>query len=350
MNDEELEVENEDHTLEEEVDDTVASNEEKDDDEDDEVGEEEEEDDEEEDPKLAISSSAVPAAVPSYQTVAKLPSPSAVPAVVQSVIREPVSSSSSSSSGDPAEPAHYTPHPRLLPPPVAAAAAVVQRLDKQESSSSVADPGHGSPADKRKRPQHQPKKCPSPNPLQQVDYGGGAGYPYAPDATKVTAVSAVPPSPAYARPPPAGGVFKTMVAHPPRAAGDMGFAAAVPVPPPYRTPANKMAGPPAYLPPQVQPPQQIYQAPTSTAPPPSQPPSVGYSPYPIDYAGTGASLPPPPPLIPFRNVVVAPPVHEHALLPPGTTHPQQQSVAGEVSEFGGLVSYFSSQQEDDFDT
>lgn len=340
LNDEELEVENEDHTLEEEVDDAVASSEEKDeDDEDDEVGEEEED---EEDPKRAMSSS-VPAAVPSHQTVVKLPPPSAVAAAVQSVIREPVSSSS----GDPAEPAHHTPHPRLLPPPVA---AVVQRLEKQESSS-VADPGHGSPADQRKRPQHQPKKCPSPNPLQQVDYGGSASYPYAPDATKVTAVSAVPPSPAYARPPPpVGGVFKTMVVQPPRTVGDMGFAAAVPVPPPYRTAANKMAGPAAYLPPQVQPPQQIYQAPASTPPPSSQPPSAGYSPYPIDYAGIGASLPPPPPLIPFRNVVVAPPLHEHTMLPPGTAHPQQQSVAGEVSEFGGLVSYFSSQQEDDFDT
>ncbi|XP_025190773.1 remodeling and spacing factor 1 [Melanaphis sacchari] len=333
LNDEELEVENEDHTLEVEEDDAVASNDEKDDDDigEDEVVEEEEEDEDEEekvDPKLEISSPAPSSSHIAHQTVTKLPPP---PIGVQSVIREPVSSSSS-------DPVVAEPHTNLrFLPPVA-----VQRLDKQDSSS-VIDPGHGSP-DKRKRPQHQQKKCPSPNPL--VDYGGGAGYPYAPDATKVTV--SVPPSPTYNRPPvavsAAAGVFKTVV---PRTAGDMSFSV---MPAPYRTAANKITGPAAYLtpPPQV---QQIYQAPTSTPPPPQpQQSSTSYSPYPIDYAGTGASLPPPPPLIPYRNVVVAPPLHEHTLLP-STAHQQQQSTtAGGDSEFGGLVSYFSSQQEDDFDT
>ncbi|XP_026810357.1 remodeling and spacing factor 1 [Rhopalosiphum maidis] len=343
LNDEELEVENEDHTLEVEEDDAVASNEEeKDDDdvgEDEAVDEEEEDEDEEEevDTKPAIASSGPAPSNVVHPTVAKPPPP---PAVVQSVIREPASSLSSDL---PVAEPHHNPHPRLLPP------AVVQRLDKQEPPSAV-DPAHGSP-DKRKRPQHQPKKCPSPNPL--VDYGGGAGYPYAPDATKVTVSTVVPPSPAFVRPPVtvpgAAGVFKTMV---PRTAGDVGFSA---VPVPYRTAVNKMTGPAAYLPPPQPQVQQIYQAPTSTPPPPQpQPSSTSYSPYPIDYAAAGASLPPPPPLIPFRNVVVAPPpLHEHALLP-GAAHqqppPQQSAATGGDSEFGGLVSYFSSQQEDDFDT
>jgi len=330
LNDEELEAENEDHTLEVDEDDALASNDEKDEEDvyDEEAVDEEEEDEDEEEevnPKLAISSSGPSASNVAHQTVVKLPPLSAV---VQSVIREPLSSSSS----DPvaAEP-HHGAYPRLLPP------AVAQRLDKQALSP-----------DKRKRPpQHQPKKCPSPNPL--VDFGAGAGYPYAPDATKV-AVSAVPPSPAhvaYIRPPAAvsaaaAGVFKTMV---PRTAGDVGFPVA---PVPYRTAANKMTGPAAYLspppPPQV---QQVYQAPT---PPQPQPPPTSYSQYPIDYAATGAPLPPPPPTIAFRNVLVAPPSHEHALLPSATQQQQQQQSGGGDSEFGGLVSYFSSQQEDDFDT
>jgi len=335
LNDEELEAENEDHTLEVDEDDALASNDEKDEEDDEEAVDEEEEDEDEEEevnPKLVISSSGPPASNVAHQTVVKLPPLSAV---VQSVIREPLSSSPS----DPvASEPHHGAHPRLLPP------AVAQRSDKQ-ALSPIVDLNQGSP-DKRKRPpQHQPKKCTSPNPL--VDFGVGTGYPYAPDATKV-AVSAVPPSPAhvaYIRPPAAvsaaAGVFKTMV---PRTAGDVGF----PVSPvPYRTAANKMTGPAAYLSPQPPPQvQQVYQAPT---PPQPQPPSTSYSPYPIDYATTGAPLPPPPPTIAYRNVLVAPPSHEHALLPSATQ--QQQSATGTGdSEFGGLVSYFSSQQEDDFDT
>jgi len=334
LNDEELEAENEDHTLEVDEEDALISNDEKDEEDDEEaVDEEEENEDEEEEinPKLAISTSGPAASNVAHQTVVKLPPQSAV---VQSVIREPLSSNPVS-----VEP-HHGAHPRLLPP------AVTQRSDKQ-ALSPVVDPNQGSP-DKRKRPQHQPKKCPSPNPL--VDFGAGAGYPYAPDATKV-AVSAVPPSPAhvaYIRPPvavsAAAGVFKTMV---PRTAGDVGFPVA---PVPYRTAVNKMTGPAAYLPPPPPPTQvqQVYQAPT----PQPQPPSTSYSPYPIDYATTGAPLPPPPPTIAFRNVLVAPPSHEHALLPSTTQQQQQQQSAtgGGDSEFGGLVSYFSSQQEDDFDT
>ncbi|XP_022181216.1 remodeling and spacing factor 1 [Myzus persicae] len=339
LNDEELEVENEDHTLEVDEDDAIASNDEKDEDDDvyeeEAVDEEEEDEDEEEevDTKLAISSSAPAESHVAHRAVVKPPPP---PAVVQSVIREPVSSSSS----DPVtvEP-HTSAHPRLFPQ------AVVQRSDKQVLSP-VVDPEQGSP-DKRKRSQHQPKKCPSPNPV--VDYGGSAGYPYAPDATKV-AVSPVPPLPAhvaYIRPPAvvsaAAGVFKTMV---PRTAGDVGFPVA---PVPYRTGANKMTGPASYLPPPPPPQvQQVYQAPTPQPQP--QPSSTSYSPYPIDYAVTGAPLPPPPPTIAFRNVVVAPPSHEHAPLLPSTTQQQQSATGAGDSEFGGLVSYFSSQQEDDFDT
>jgi len=335
LNDEELEVENEDHTLEVDEDDVMASNDEKD--EEDDVNDEEAVDDEEEDndeeeevnSKLAIASSASAVKNETHPTVMKFSPPSIVP---KSVIREPLSSLSS----DPVavEPQHSV-HPRLLPP------AVIQRTEKQ-ALPPVVDPEQGS-LDKRKRPQHQLKKCPSPNPL--VDYGGGAGYPYAPDATKV--VSTVLPSPthiAYNRPPTAvsvaAGVFKTMV---PRTAGDVGFPVA---PAPYRTGANKMTGPASYLPPPPQV-QQVYQAPT----PQSQPSSTSYSPYPIDYAVTGAPLPPPPPTIAFRNVVIAPPSHEHAVLPSATQqHQQQSTTGGGDSEFGGLVSYFSSQQEDDFDT
>jgi len=339
LNDEELEVENEDHTLEVDEDDALASNDEKDEEDvydEEAVDEEEENEDEDEEeevnPKLTISSSGPSTSNVAHQTVVIPP----LSAVVQSVIREPLSSSSDPVAAEP----HHGAHPRLLPP------AVAQRSDKQ-AFSPVVDPNQGLP-DKRKRPpQHQPKKCPSPNPL--VDFGAGAGYPYAPDATKV-AVSSVPPSPAhvaYIRPPAAvsaaAGVFKTMV---PRTAGDVGFPVA---PVPYRTATNKMTGPAAYLspppPPQV---QQVYQAPT----PQPQPPSTSYSPYPIVYAATGAPLPPPPPTIAFRNVLVAPPSHEHALLSSATQQQQQQQSAtgGGDSEFGGLVSYFSSQQEDDFDT
>ncbi|KAL4090428.1 hypothetical protein QTP88_025264 [Uroleucon formosanum] len=338
LNDEELEAENEDHTLEVDEDDALASNDEKDEEdvyEEEAVDEEEENDDEDEEeevnPKLAAISSSEPAASNfAHQTVVKLPPQSAV---VQSVIREPLSLPSSNPVA--VEP-HHGAHPRLLPP------AVAQRSDKT-ALSPVIDPNQGSP-DKRKRPQHQPKKCPSPNPM--VDFGAGAGYPYAPDATKV-AVSAVPPSSAhvaYIRPPiavsaAAAGVFKTMV---PQTAGDVGFPPVAPVP--YRTAANKMTGPAAYLhPPPLPQVQQVYQAPT----PQPQLPSTSYSPYPIDYASTGAPLPPPPPTIAFRNVLVGP--HEHTLVP-GATQQQQSAAGGGDSEFGGLVSYFSSQQEDDFDT
>lgn len=338
LNDEELEAENEDHTLEVDEDDALASNDEKDEEDvydEEAVDEEEENDDEDEEeevnPKLAAISSSGPAASDfAHQTVVKLPPQSAI---VQSVIREPLSSPSSNPVA--VEP-HHGVHPRLLPP------AIAQQSDKP-ALSPVIDPNQGSP-DKRKRPQHQPKKCPSPNPM--VDFGADAGYPYAPDATKV-AVSAVPPSPAhvaYIRPPAtvsaaAVGVFKTMV---PRTAGDVGFPPVAPVP--YRTAANKMTGPAAYLPPPPPPQvQQVYQAPT----PQPQLPSTSYSPYPIDYASTGAPLPPPPPTIAFRNVLVGP--HEPALVP-GATQQQQSAAGGGDSEFGGLVSYFSSQQEDDFDT
>lgn len=330
-----MEVENEDQTLEVDEDDAMASNDEKDEeddvDEEEAVNEEEGDNDEDEEvnPKLAITSSAPAVSNVAHPTVVELPPPSAI---AKSDIREPLPSSSS----DPVavEP-HHSAHPRLIPP------AVVQPTEKQ-ALPPVVDSEQGS-LDKRKRPLHQPKKCPSTNPL--VDYGGGAGYPYAPDATEV-AVSTVLPSPAhvaYIRPPAAvsvaAGVFKTMV---PRTAGDIGFPV---VPAPYRTGANKMTGPASYLPPPPQV-QQVYQAPT----PQSQPSSTSYSPYPIDYAVTGTPLPPPPPTIAFRNVVIAPPSHEHAVLPSSTQqHQQQSTTGGGDSEFGGLVSYFSSQQEDDFD-
>lgn len=76
------------------------------------------------------------------------------------------------------------------------------------------------------------------------------------------------------------------------------------------------------------------------------PPPANYS-YPIDY------VVPPPPTVAFRNIAVAPPPQSHETLPlppiVGLHPPSQLSQAAGDSEFGGLVSYFSSQQEDDFD-
>jgi hypothetical protein len=184
----------------------------------------------------------------------------------------------------------------------------------------------------------------SPLPNPSVDYGG-SGYPYPSDATKVVASTVVPPSQpvhqaAFNRPP--------VVA---AAVGAAGFKPMAGVPPPgcfpaqYRVP-NKMA-PTGYVAPQV---RQLYQS----VPPPPQQSRATYSQYPIDYAATGTPLPSPlPPTVSFRNVVVAPPPsHEHLPmqpLPPPVTQQQSVVISGD-SEFGGLVSYFSSQQEDDFDT
>lgn len=348
LNDEELEVENEDHTLEVDEDDTVASNEKGDEDDYDEeeaVNEEDEDEEEEVDPKLATTSGQV-----TQQIIVE---PPMLSAVIKSTIREPISSSSSSNpvALDIERELHSNVHPRLLP-----SAAV--RPEKQALPSLIVNPGAiGVSPDKRKRPQHQLKKCTSP--IDLVDYGGSACYPYAPDATKV-AVSVVQPSPghvSYSKPPTlvsTTGVFKTIV---PQTAADVSFPL---MPAPYRT-ANKMTTgssptPSAYLspPPLV---QRVYQAPTSTPPPTPQPSSTSYSPYPIDYATTETTLPPPPPAILFRNVVVAPPPppsNENALQPITILQQQQQQQSstggGGDSEFGGLVSYFSSQQEDDFDT
>uniref|UniRef100_A0A2S2QG69 Bromodomain adjacent to zinc finger domain protein 2B n=1 Tax=Sipha flava TaxID=143950 RepID=A0A2S2QG69_9HEMI len=340
LNDEELAAENDDHHLEVDEEDAMASNDEKDDDEDaeeeEEEGEEEEEeeevaDEEEGDDEEQKVSDSKPAAV--QQVAEKLPT-SAAAAVAQSVIRE-LPPPPLVSTVPPTAAADYA-QQRLLP--LAAGATTVRTSVLAPTPLPPVDP-----ADKRKRPSpHQLNESPLPNP--SVDYGGG-GYPYPSDATKVVASTVVPPSQpvhqaAFNRPP--------VVA---AAVGAAGFKPMAGVPPPgyfpaqYRVP-NKMA-PTGYVAPQV---RQLYQS----VPPPPQQSRATYSQYPIDYAATGTPLPSPlPPTVSFRNVVVAPPPsHEHLPmqpLPPPVTQQQSVVISGD-SEFGGLVSYFSSQQEDDFDT
>lgn len=298
----------------EEEDDPVVSNEENDE----EVVEEEEDD-----PKPKATSTTQRLAVTSPST-----------AVTQSVIKEPTNITPVSS-GSPVIDLiqDKNVHQRLLP------SAVEEAV--QTNNQSLPQLSVGT-SDKCKRLPHQLKKSPSPNP--SVDCGDS--YPYPPDATKV--VSAVPPASIHvAFNKPAGAAtdgFKLMTATVPSPLSPDGFSD---TPTPYRGP-NKIAAapavavptPPGYLPPQV---QQVYQAPLP----------ANYSPYPIDYAAPGAPLPPPPPpTIPFRNVVVIPPSSHDT---PVLVQTHQQSAIGPVagsgdSEFGGLVSYFSSQQEDDFDT
>lgn len=326
LNDEELEAEKEEVDDEE----SVANNEEKDDDEeeDDDSGEENE-DQKEEETKIRDLKPKVVLDMPQPVVIKPLSSN------VQSVIKETQSKASVSS--NPAvvdcvqEPNHIV-NQRLLPSSTTAETASL--AIKQETSDLVGTP------EKRKRQPHLLKKALSPN--LPVDFGGSGGYPHPPDATKV--VSTSPPiHGVYNRPPLQGGLpptgtdttvgFKPLVVTQPPGS--------FPVPPtvPYRT-VNKIASstvtvpaPPAYLPAQV---QQVYQAPP--------PPPDGYSPYPINYSAANVPLPPPPPAIAFRNVV-APSPQEPTLL----TQQPAGVVSGD-SEFGGLVSYFSSQQEDDFDT
>lgn len=317
LNDEELEAENEDHNLEldDEEDDPVVSNEENDE----EVVEEEEDD-----PKPKETSIT-------QKFAATLPS-----AVTQSVIKQPTNIASVSTSSPVIDLIQdKNVHQRLLPSAVEGAV--------QTSNQSLPQLSVGR-SDKCKRLPHQLKKSPSPNPSMDCS----DSYPYPPDASKVDSV--VPPASIHvAFNKPAGAAtdgFKLLTANVQSSLSPDGFSA---TPTPYRG-ANKITAaptvavptPPCYLPPQV---QQVYQAPLS----------ANYSPYPIDYVAPGAPMPqppPPPPAIPFRNVVVAPP-SSHDTSVPVQTH--QQSAIGSVagsgdSEFGGLVSYFSSQQEDDFDT
>lgn len=337
LNDEELEAENEDHNLEVDDEDAV-SNEEKDedqidddvdDDNDDDDGgeaainddeeeelEDEEKEEEEDDPKQISIEPITPQKIP-----IKSPSTS-----IQSVIQEPTSTGHQS----------HKVHSRLLPPtnedePVA------------NLQTSIPTTVIESPTEKRKRPSHQIKKCPSPK--HKTDYSD-SNYQCPPDATIVMSTVSQPSVHiAYNRLPPT----QSLVAQPTTTIG--GFKSNTIVTPPsgfppttsYRN-VNKIAAttstvviPPAYIQPPPQLVQQVYQTP---------PPPTNFSSYPIDYTAAGVPLPPPPPTIPFRNVVVAPPmVHE-----PLTVPQQSSGAAGGDSEFGGLVSYFSSQQEDDFDT
>ncbi|VVC44492.1 Hypothetical protein CINCED_3A013054 [Cinara cedri] len=334
LNDEELEAENEDHNMEIDDGDTVASNELKDEEEEEE--EEEEVDDEvieDEDDEEENDNDEKPSLVPPQHTAEKSPSLD-----VQSVITEspaptvlvPLEGSIASDYN-----LHHPAHQRLLPS--------TDNIKVESPRFSLV----GTP-EKRKRPPHQLKKLPSPNP--HSDYSdSGSGYPYIPDATKVVSSSISSIQIGYSGPPlqessasvatSVSGGFKSMTAVP---LPPGGFPITSPAP--YRS-ANKVTAEsvavstsqsPTYLSPQV---QQVYQT----------PPPANYSPYPIDYATTTAPLPPPPSTVAFRNVAAAPPSsQEHPLL-----HTTQQSAgvtAGGDSEFGGLVSYFSSQQEDDFDT
>lgn len=316
LNDEELEAENEDHNLEldDEEDDPVVSNEENDE----EVVEEEKDD-----LKPKATSTSQPLAITSPPSTG----------TTQSVIKEPTNTTLVSS-GSPVMDLIQdgNAHQRLLPLAVESAVRINNQSLPQLSVGTL---------DKCKQLPHQLKKSPSPN--TSVDCSDS--YPYPPDATKV--VLAVPSAPihvAYNKPPGvAADGFKHMTATVPSPLSPSGFSA---TPAPYRcankivaAPAVAVPTPPGYLPPQV---QQVYQAPLS----------ANYSPYPIDYVAPGAPLPPPPPAIPFRNVGIAPSSSHDNPVPPLT---QQQSSIGSVassgdSEFGGLVSYFSSQQEDDFDT
>lgn len=325
LNDDELEAEKEDHNLEVDDEDTVASNEDKDEEDevdDEEIIEDEEVEDEDEDDQK-----------PAFMT----PKRTAVKSLslnVQSVIPEsraaPVLIATDFDS-------HHNVHQRLLPSSEVVTLANPKEVSPQ--SSLVGTP------EKRKRPLHQLKKLPSPNP-HSMDYSGG-GYPYLPDATKVVQSSIPPMQIGYSGTPQdnspsvtasASGGFKSMTVVPlppggfpansaPYRSASKGTAEAVAVPAPQS---------PTYLSPQV---QQVYQ----TAPP------ANYSPYPIDYATSTAPLLPPPQTVAFRNVVAVPQSSQE--LPQLPTAQQSVGVtsAGD-SEFGGLVSYFSSQQEDDFDT
>lgn len=338
LNDEEIEVENEDRNLEVDDEDAV-SNEEKDEDdnyeEDELVGDNDDDDngddnDEKEDIPKTVTTVISP-------IIAVKPSSTST----HSVIQEPMSTSHPL----------YKEHQRLLPPK----SENVSVANVQTSlPSSVIE----SPIEKRKRSSHQVKKSPN----HPVDYGGGI-YPCPPDATKVVSTVSQPPVHiAYNRLAQQGaGVGQPVIAigggqptiatgggQPATAIGGFKPTAIVappsgfPITAPYRA-TNKITSatptvlvPSAYLQP---PPQQVqvYQTP---------PPPTNFSSYPIDYTSAGTQLPPPPPAIPFRNVVIVPSVTQEPL-----SIPQQLSGnAGGDSEFGGLVSYFSSQQEDDFDT
>lgn len=337
LNEEELEAENEDQNLEVEEE-VMASNDEKDEELDEEdVGEEEDEDEEEDDEEeeedgQKAATAAVPLA-PQMAVKSALTN-------VQSVIRGPPPaipvSSTPSLVGFVQDPQQNV-HQRLLPPVIGA--TPTQTIKQILPPLSVVDSTVVGTLDKRKRPSQSLKKSLSPN--SSVDYGGSSSYPFPPDATKVVLPShSLPPSVhvPYNRPPVTTGGFKPMAAAQPPPGGFPVTSA------PYRA-ANKMStaeisAPPAYLPPQQQPSQvqQVYQTPPLPA---------NYSPYPIDYVNAGTPLPPPPPTIAFRNVVTAPTSHEP--LPPAPPTHQSATTRGD-SEFGGLVSYFSSQQEDDFDT
>lgn len=333
LNEEELEAENEDQNLEVE-DDVIASNDDKDEELDEEdVGEEEddeEEEEEEEEDETKSATTTVPLA-PQMAVKSTLTN-------VQSVIRGPptaipITPTPSSAAADFVQDPQQNVHQRLLPPVIGTSPA---QTNKQILPPlSVVDSTAVEMLDKRKRPSQSLKKSPSPN--SSVDYGGSSSYPFPPDATKVVLPSHSLPPPVhvpYNRPPATTGGFKHMAAAPP---GGFPVTSA-----PYRA-ASKMStaaisAPPAYLP-QQQPSQvqQVYQTPPLPA---------NYSPYPIDYVNAGTPLPPPPPTIAFRNVTAPTSLEPLPPVPPT----QQSATTRGDSEFGGLVSYFSSQQEDDFDT
>lgn len=345
LSDEELEVENEDRKLE--VDDEEEKDDEDVDEEEEVIGEEEEEeedddekvdageDDEENDPKSLATSPLVPSLV-------NEPPPATV---IQLVANESdYSGDEGLVADDSTEDPQQNVQQRLLSPPPPSKSTVDDRQQVPKTSHSpIVNPiTVGTPSDKRKRPV---KKSPSPNPF--VDYSSSSAgaaaqnYPYPPNATKVIS-AAVPPPPvhvAYHRPSPtsvvtATGGFKHLPA-----------AGVQPHVSPYRT-SNKAVvpstvsspTPTTFLPPPQQQLQQAYQTPQLPA---------SYSPYPIDYAAAGSPLPPPA-AVAFRNVGVAVPSSHHES--PPQTHPVSAvATGGGESEFGGLVSYFSSQQEDDFD-
>jgi len=364
LNDEELEIENEDHNFEVDDDDTVASNEEKDADEEEEDGEgeeeeeeeevvdenEEEEDDEEDDPRPTT-------AVGVQRKAVNVPPPSA--AVVQSVIKGPPTITAApiinAAAVDVAS--RIVHHQRPLPP----TAATASRDNKQTPHLSVDPAAVGTPDGKCRRPLNQPKRSPN---ASAADYA----YPYVADAA-TNAISVVQPPPpppppalpihdAYNRRPPpsvamssAGGLKMLPVA----ADVPTGVTTGSSYPATYHRAGNKIAA------------GRPLSVPTTTPPPPPPPayqlsphvqqvvydhqPAANYSAYhpPVDYASPGVL--PPQSTIAFRNVVVAPPPPQQLL----QQQQQQQSIAagmtatGGDSEFGGLVSYFSSQQEDDFD-
>lgn len=323
LNDDELEAENDDGKLEDDDDeDAVPSDEEKDDIDKESVEEEDEEEEEEEEheddkdgdskPTAAVAVSEV---VQDSRITATPASPaikSAVPAVYESVIKEPVSDGPTGSVES--QPHHQQPH-RVYQRHSPAAGPVTNVALPPLSIDA------GGSQDKRKRPPTvgRPDKS-SPNPAME--------YPY-PFQAAPNAAAKIPPTHTY-RPPPAPvpqgpGFNKATVATTASSFRSNKFPAD---PPP----------PSAYLPTSASPPvvQQVF----NPVPPV---PATTYS-YPVDYA------PPPPPTVAFRNVTVSGPPHETSLpLPPVVgLHPPPTQASGD-SEFGGLVSYFSSQQEDDFD-